>query len=214
MPEEEHVRCHCNSCRRITHHRVLVRRSIDDADESDPGDDYPPYWWTDTYEALQCLGCDSVCLKHHTKEASGAESTQYFPPPVARRPPLWMGHLPPAMRELLGEVYVALHSGSRRLALMGSRTLLDMLMLEEVGDTGTFESKLKALQEKGAISERGRTVLAIALDAGNAAAHRGYKPTREELESVMDVVENLLQATHHLAKVAEELRAKIPARPS
>ena len=88
-----------------------------------------------------------------------------------------------------------------------------MLMLEEVGDAGTFDAKLKMLLDRGVISERNRGVLSVALDAGSAAAHRGYKPGREELEAVMDIVENLLQATHHLSKVAAELRKKIPPRP-
>jgi len=117
------------------------------------------------------------------------------------------------MKELLGEIYIALQSGSRRLALMGTRTLVDMLLLEEVGDVGTFDAKLKALREKGVISERNRQVLLTVLDAGSAAAHRGYKPTRDELEVVMDVVENVLQSTHHLTLRAEELRKRIPERP-
>ena len=204
MSSDDIVRCHCNGCSRSTDHALIDRRVVEDNDEPDENDDFPPYWWTDTYETLQCLGCGSVCLKQHTKEASDATTTQFFAPPVARGPPIWRWHLPDGMKELLGEVYVAIHSGSRRLALMGTRTLLDMLLLEEVGDTGSFDSKLKALRDKGVISERNREVLSTALDAGSAAAHRGYKPSREELDAVMDVVENVLQSTHHLVRVAEE----------
>lgn len=207
----EKTRCHCNSCGRATEHILIERRIVEDNDESE--DDFPSFWWTDTYEMLQCLGCGSVCLKQHTKDAAGDETTQYFPPPVSRRPPLWRWHLPDQMKELLGEIYIALYSGSRRLALMGTRTLVDMLLLEEVGDAGTFDAKVKALRDKGVISERNREVLSTVLDAGSAASHRGYKPTRDELEVVMDVVENVLQSTHHLTRVAEDLRKKIPKRP-
>ena len=56
---------------------------------------------------------------------------------------------------------------------MGTRTLIEILMVKEIGDSGTFGQKLDALREKGVISENGRSVLSIALDAGNAAAHRG-----------------------------------------
>jgi hypothetical protein len=118
------------------------------------------------------------------------------------------------MKELLNEIYVALYSDSRRLAMMGARTLVDMLMLEEVGDSGTFEGRLRALHQKGVISEKNREVLSAALDAGSAAAHRGYKPGRGEIETVLDIVENVLQATHHLPQVAEELRKKVPPRPA
>lgn len=177
-------------------------------------DDKALFTWTDTYEMLQCRGCGAVCLRHSYADVAGEKTVAYYPPPVSRRAPLWRWHLPPGMKELLNEIYVALHSDSRRLALMGTRTLVDMLMLEEVRDVGTFDAKLKALLDKGVISDRNREVLSAALDAGSAAAHRGYKPGREEIEAVLDIVENVLQATHHLSQVADELRKKIPPRPA
>ena len=209
--EETKVRCHCNNCGRSTSHVVLERRVVEDSDE--PDGEYPPFWWTDTYEMLQCKGCDAVCLRHFTEDAAGAETERFYPPPISRRAPLWRWHLPETSKELLNEIYIALHSDSRRLALMGARTLLDMLMLKEVGDSGTFETRLKGLQDKGVISAKSREVLSTALDAGSAAAHRGYKPDREAIEAVLDIVENVLQAEHHLSHLADELRKKIPARP-
>lgn len=55
----------------------------------------------------------------------------------------------------MDEVYIALHSDSRRLAILGARTLLDMVALDKVGDCGTFEEKLNALSDKGLILQRG-----------------------------------------------------------
>lgn len=210
MSDDEIIRCYCNNCGRSTEHRLLDRRIVDDEDESDG--DSQPFYWTDTYESLQCLGCKAVCLRQSTKDAAGAETTILYPPPISRRAPLWRWHLPDPMKELLAEIYIALHNNSPRLALMGARTLVDMLMLKEVGDVGTFDAKLTKLLERGVISARNRAVLSTALDAGSAAAHRGYKPGREELEAVMDIVENLLQSIYHLSKIAEELKAKIPRR--
>jgi len=212
MTTEDIVSCHCNNCGRTTDHLLVEKRIVEDSDE--PTDDYCPFYWTDTYEMLQCRGCGGVCLRRSTKDAAGVKTVAYYPPPVSRRAPLWRWRLPEGMNELLGEIYVALHNNSRRLALMGTRTLVDMLMLEEVGDVGTFDEKLNALRDRGVISDKNREVLLIALDAGSAASHRGYKPGREELEVVLDIVENLLQATHHLSRVAEELRKKIPPRPA
>lgn len=77
MSNEEIARCHCNSCGRSTDHRLIDRRVVEDSDEPDD-DGFPPYWWTDTYETLQCLGCGSVCLKQHTKEATGVERHSTF----------------------------------------------------------------------------------------------------------------------------------------
>jgi hypothetical protein len=46
---------------------------------------------------------------------------------------------------------------------------------DKVGDVGTFEQKLKALEDDGYVSKRNREVLDAALDAGNATAHRGHQ---------------------------------------
>jgi hypothetical protein len=212
MKDEASTRCHCNNCGRGTGHSVIDKRTVHDEDEPDE-DGSPPFYWEDTYEVLQCRGCGSVTLKHYTLYASGEEDVAFYPPRVSRRAPSWQWKLPSEMRELLNEIYAALHSNGKRLALMGARTLVDMLMTHEIGNKGTFDARLKLLRDRGVVSERNRDILATVLDAGSAAAHRGYKPKSEELDAVMDIVENLLQAAHHLPKVAADLKKKIPARP-
>jgi hypothetical protein len=54
--------------------------------------------------------------------------------------------------------------------------------------------------------------LEVALDAGSAAAHRGYRPKLEHVQMVMDVVENLFQATYVSGKAAVELKKFTPPR--
>jgi len=113
---------------------------------------------------------------------------------------------------MLAEIYHALAADSRRLALMGARTLVAMLMTSHIGSEGTFGSRLAALQTGGFIADRQQEVLSAALDAGNAAAHRGYRPSTEQLNAVMDIVENLLAATYHLRSLAARLRQETPPR--
>ena len=211
MESEEIIRCHCNNCSRETDHLLLNRQIVED---DELVSETAIFSWTDTYAVLQCRGCHAVCLQHSYEDIAGEENVSFYPPPVSRRPPPWRWFLPADMMELLNEIYTALQSDSRRLALMGSRTLVDMLILQEVGDAGTFDSKLRSLRDKGVISERNREVLSAALDAGSAAVHRGFKPNREEIGAVLDIVENVLQATHHLSRVARDLRKKTPPRPS
>jgi len=137
---------------------------------------------------------------------------QFFPPQVSRKAPQWAERLPEEMQELLKEVYTALHANSKRLAVMGARTLVDLFITGHIGDEGTFKRKLELLEENGFISRRNQNVLATALEAGHASSHRGYLPSATELASVMDIVENLLHSDL-LEKDAEELSKKIPPRP-
>ena len=111
----------------------------------------------------------------------------------------------------MAEVYTALHADGRSLAMMGARALLDIVILEKVGDIGTFAHKLSALEKEGYVSSKNRETLEAALDVGNAAAHRGFRPRAEHVQGVMDIIENLIQSTL-LHSVAGALRKATPQR--
>jgi len=139
---------------------------------------------------------------------------RHFPPPVSRHKPEWFHDIPYPLQSLLNETYNSLDADTRALPLMGARALVDMVIVDKVGDVGSFNEKLKALESKGYISKKNREILDTALDAGSAAAHRGYAPKLKDVHSVMDIVENLLQAIYVLDKVAVEIKKSTPARPA
>jgi hypothetical protein len=95
---------------------------------------------------------------------------------------------------------------------MGTRTALDMLLLDKIGDVGSFPQKLEQMEKAGHLGRQNREYLAAALDAGNAAAHRGFQPEEQLLMHVMDILENLLQAVYVLASAAKELKKATPPR--
>jgi len=170
--------------------------------------------WEDTYEMLECRGCETVTLRHKYwfSELPDEVQTAYYPPPVSRPKPPWKYKLPRDFGLLIDEIYAALHSNSRRLAMMGARTLVDIVLLDKVGDVGAFPRKLEQMEHQGFIGRQNREYLAAALDAGSAATHRGYQPKEEELAHVMDIVENLLQAVYVLEDAAAKLRTTTPPR--
>jgi hypothetical protein len=120
--------------------------------------------------------------------------------------------LPDEIRRLLEEVYRALATQCPTLAAMGARAVLDVVITAKVADVGSFPKKLKALEREGFIGRRNREYLAAALDAGSAAAHRGHRPSGDELQRVMDIVENLLQAVYVLPESGKLLAASTPRR--
>jgi hypothetical protein len=135
----------------------------------------------------------------------------YYPPPVRRQRPSWHVELPQEIFQILSEVYAALASDSRRLALMGLRTVLDIYIVDKIGDAGGFKEKLKQLREKGEISEHGAELLDAAIEAGSAAIHRGFKPEQKHLETVLEIVENLLRQSA-LKPSAKKVMDAVPKR--
>jgi hypothetical protein len=123
-----------------------------------------------------------------------------------------MNHVGFPGSRLIYEVYNALHSGGMCLAVMGARTLVDMAIMDKVGDVGSFEEKLEALEQKGFIGKQNRKILLAALEAGHATAHRGHEYTEAQVNQVMDIVENMLQAIYALESCAEQLKKVTPPR--
>jgi hypothetical protein len=164
---------------------------------------------------FECCGCKSVVLRriHEFSEWDEAE-IRFFPPPASRRKPDWLHKIPHELASVLNEVYNSLDADNRALPMMGARAVMDMVIVDKVGDVGGFAEKLKQLEVQGFISQKNRQVLDVALDAGSAAAHRGYAPKLAEVHSVMDIVENLLQSTYVLHKVAAEVKKSTPVRPA
>lgn len=210
--ETEVVRSHCNRCANETKHLVIAARKVDDSNELE---DYGPIYWWDLYELVECRGCEKVSMRHTNYFDPTDETTiTTYPPKVLRRRPHWLYQLPTAIVALMQQTYLALDTDSRALALMGARTAVDMVMTDKVGDAGSFPKKLDALEQSGIIGSKNRAVLEAALEAGNAAAHRGFQPSTDDMNAVMDIVENLLQASYHLNSLAERLKESTPGRKS
>ena len=110
------------------------------------------------------------------------------------------------------ETYTALDADSRRIALMGARTIIERTMVLTAGDVGTFGANLKQFEDLGFLSKHNRKFLEIALEAGHAASHRGHKATPEVVGTVMDIVENMIHGVFVLSKDAEKIRNEIPTR--
>ncbi len=201
-------RTYCNVCRGRTAHRVVASPDGGGSEEDSP------IWWSKSYAVLQCCGCQEVVLRRtvNSEDDPGEPEVRYFPSVMSRYLPRWRYRLPRDSRELLEEIYNSLDAVSLRLAMMGARTLVDMVMLEKVGDIGTFKDKLKGLEKAGYVSSQGRDVLYAALDLGSAAAHRGHAPSQAEVQSVMDIVENMLQAVYVFPFLAKRLKEVTPAR--
>jgi hypothetical protein len=207
---QETTRSHCNSCSRETKHLVLGSRRIDGSDELQQ---YGTVTWWDKYELLECGGCEHVSMRHTSFfEFDDEPTAKIYPPMVTRKRPPWISEVPTGIGSMMEQVYGALDSNSRGLAVMGSRAVMDMLLTDKVGDVGSFGEKLDNLVSSGIVGAKNRAFLEAALDAGSAAAHRGHEPTVADVQAVIDIVENLLQASYHLGTLAKRLKKSTPKR--
>jgi hypothetical protein len=120
----------------------------------------------------------------------------------------------PILSSIVEEIYVALNNGLRVLTAIGIRTAIDRASeMLGVDQAENFGEKLTQLFALGKIGAGEMATLETLVDAGGAAAHRGWEPSLAELDTMMSMMESFLHRSFFLGKAAEKLRAAIPARP-
>ncbi|MFM2198813.1 MAG: hypothetical protein RLZZ505_2245 [Verrucomicrobiota bacterium] len=209
MPEIPKItQASCADCGPCRDHFVLREHKHEEEDQ------YAQYWTI--HQMIECCGCHRIGLKR-IRGATFLDENEvdYFPPAVSRKIPSLVEEIfdaPADLNALLYEVYSALNSNNLRLATMGARAVLDVMIVDKVSDVGTFEQKLKALVTEDFITKKQRMFLEAALDAGNAAIHRGHLPTVGDVNRLMNIVEGLLAQIYTLPGDGEELAKSTPQR--
>ena len=220
----------CSSCICRTTHNILYEISQDDDGSRE------------TCAMLQCAGCHTISMGRFTRDfADGSVDAKYYPSPVSRKKPSWLRlfemaekdapkeaplselpwlqpfafgmaekHAP--LSELLNEIYQTVDGGQHRLAVMGIRALLEQVMIAKVGDLKSFKEKLDAFHSKGFISLIQRNALSEIVEVGHAATHRGFKPTDEELNLTLDIVETIFGTIYHHDQELKNLTKRVPSR--
>ena len=201
----------CNACKQETKHFVQARyKKVDDN------------YITETQHLLivECCGCEHLAMvKREGLSLDGNPDDilwgveEIYPPVIYRSPPPWFEDLPDeTLRKVLAEIYKSLQTDSHYLATFGSRTLIDRLIVLTVGDKGNFQKGLQALEKADKLSSHKRKCIDPVVDAGNAAAHRGWEPSQEQLKVILDTVEGLIHRLLVLPQLTDELDEAVPSR--
>lgn len=218
----DETRAYCNKCCGERNHQVLHKEEKPWSEQDEYGD--ITIDGSVIYEMIKCRGCENIAMRHRSWDSEDTDPngqpiprTTYYPPATFRKEPKWLSDLMLALpaddqsaHDLLKEIYVALRSDSLRLAVMGIRATLEHVMIQKVGDKGTFRHNMDAFETQGFISKNQRSVLKPVLEAGHATMHRSYKPSRDELTACMDVTENVIESTYINEIRAEKIAKKVP----
>lgn len=124
------------------------------------------------------------------------------------------------MIKLHEDIYSAVGIGAYTLAAMGVRAIIDFVVTSRARDEGRFTDKLCRLKDAGLLSDMQIGIFAAAFDAGSAAAHRGYSPSLQDVNVLLEAAESLLEEMYvkptrlaRHAREASELNSRTPPRP-
>lgn len=222
--EEIKLKAHCNKCLGETNHILLHKEEQPWDEEIDRGFSIHG---SEIFNMVKCCGCDSVKLMHVSWFSEACDEygrpitdTSYYPPATSKAVPRWLSDLGDIfssdeqsyISSLLKEIYSALHNDSRRLAVMGIRALIEYLMVAKVNDNGSFKKNLEKFQSAGYLSETQREIIEPILEAGHAAIHRGFHPSSEDVLTVVEITESLIETIYVLSERADKLKDRVPKR--
>ena len=210
--QEKKVPAPCSSCLKETAHRVLFEEARHDEDR------------IETFGMLSCAGCGTISLGVQTRLLPNGElEYRYYPSPVSRKVPTWSflmrlglvgGEGEEVIGDLLHEIHQAVSGDMHRLAAMGIRALIEQLMISKVGDRGSFAKNLGAFYEQRYISLPQHDAIKALVEAGHAVIHRSFKPTADDLNLALDIVEGILAAIYEHSPHAARLSDRVPPRPN
>jgi hypothetical protein len=122
--------------------------------------------------------------------------------------------LDPDLTALLKEVYSAANDDQAKLLSMGIRASLDHLMSKMIGgDVGGFEQKLSEMVKQDHLTKSQKESLEVVIDAGSASSHRGYRPSKELIVTMLMTMEGLIQNHYITGPMLATAKAHIPPRP-
>lgn len=202
MNDLEKVNVYCNSCMGTTWHTVLFQKTQEYQEEFNDNGFYK-YFENHKYSLVECCGCENITLIDESQRPDESDTT-YYPPRTFRKEPKWLLTMLINFdivdnlfkSEFIREIYVALKNNMPRLAVIGIRALLEQIMIEKVGDKGSFYENVKAFEKQGFISKVQREAIEPVLEAGHASVHRGFKASIGQVARLMDVTENIIESIY------------------
>ena len=199
-------------------------------DDSDNG-----IWGRTDHRILKCRGCGTVFhqttsistenVDYVVNQVTGEEEVvpieriQHWPAPIRREKPDWVDDIGGIMTVnidiwyLLNDLYEALNADLRVPAAIAVRTAFDAASAQlGVNPDLSFKKKLNKLQSDGQIGPEEHAALSVLVDAGSAAAHRGWRPAPTELLTMVSILEAFLLRTIILPAEAKGMQQSIPKR--
>ena len=220
---------YCRRCGGERYHSTIAEKTTSWDEEAVQGGE--------TWSMVECCGCHTVTVIHshwfsedcHLTDDGWVpiEHCELYPPAPRRKMPEWgidafLSHTSTDLWivDLHADIYAAIGMKAYALAAMGARAIVDFVVTSNAGDKGEFKEKLNRMRDQGLITETQVGVIHAAFNAGSAAAHRGYSRKEEDLFTLLDITEFLLQQIYidptrqrRLKERAAALRSNTPPRP-
>lgn len=189
----------CNSCMQETWHTVEGTHKY----TNDPDD----YHCLVVHSVVKCRGCDTVSFRREFHDIDGAylndqgdwevsiDVTNY---PRVKKGSIKTDDLPKVVKEIYTETCSAYRDEAFTLAGMGFRATIEAICNHQGIVGKELSNRINNLAVKGLISKKDSSRLHSIRFLGNDAAHDIKKPSIENLDAALVIVEHLIATVYTL----------------
>lgn len=218
----------CQTCKNKTKHKVIV--SVNEVGEDD--DEYY-YHWTNDYEIIQCLGCESISfrIEHSNSEDVDSEHGPYISVKIypKRNNETWniknFYNVPSNLTRIYRETIDCYNADCFTLCGAGTRALVEGLCTEnsifdgfieytkvdgktETKKSDNLQGKINGLSQQGKLTKQNADILHEHRFLGNKSIHELSIPSKEELSLAIEIIENILETLYEIPQKAMQLTHK------
>lgn len=234
----EKFKAFCATCESDTNHEAVQSVDVSGSEVFHYGpneNDQASIDWSDRYQVIKCLGCDTFSFRHRNWFS---EAQEYYGPDdyhdgtTVRLYPQRGKHVlaakdfynvPKNLRGIYKEVITCFNNESPVLCAAGLRASIEGLCAANgVGDgpvelkksDGTveikrknnLEGKISGLHEKGLLTKRNAELLHEHRYIGNDAVHELSRPSDSDLKIAIEIVEHMFESLYEIPEKAEALK--------
>lgn len=169
------------------------------------------------YQIVQCQGCDSISFRKWNflpgNEVSPIDGSTLCIESVELYPPRFIGRnrikqdefLPENVAKIYNETYTAICNNQPILASIGIRALVEAVCKDKEAFGNNLEAKIDSLVTMGILTQSKSETLHSMRILGNVSVHEVKPPSEEILNTVMDIVEHLLNDVYIIPVVSGRL---------
>lgn len=214
----------------LTNQDVIASKDFDYSDE-DAG-----FWAEETFQMIQCMGCDYVSLRSIYTGLDVGDGTIETETLYPHRDEFYRKardykNLPHVVSGLYAEVIETFVHSHKILCAAGVRALIEgvckqkhvtggnVFQRNKSGPTKTvfkkdLRGKIEGLLQKGLITKQESKALHQLRFLGNEALHELEPPHRKNLKTAIDIIEHLLESLYEIGEKADQIKENKKARHS
>ena len=213
----EIIRTYCNKCGQNMNHQVLmdycesgVEILGSDFNIMHGRIDYTANFRND-YQIIKCTGCDIVSYRssnyfseYDDIDSNGTWEERY--PALKRKKKKDFKYLPSTLTQIYDEVIIAYNNDNFILCAAGIRAILEGICKDKDITDGNLEDKIKSMRGQGFVTQQYESILHKLRFLGNEALHELQKPTQEEIDAALDIIEHIIESLYEILGKADIIK--------